>query len=107
MSLVWQLRIEVMMFIRWFLFAALFLSLTPSHASAAVTYSRLLNTGGAGSTFINAIAVDKSGNVYLTGSTTAADFQTTSGVVQPAIGPAVCYTVIDPHSPPEIGRASC
>jgi hypothetical protein len=39
--------------------------------------------GGTGASIGHAIAVDGSGNAYITGSTTAADFPTTAGAAQP------------------------
>src|ERR1039458_8301632 len=76
---------------------------TLPQASAAVTYSHFLNLGTNGTTtLMTAMTTDSAGNVYLTGSTNAGNFPTTSGVVQPALGLGTCSTVFDPHSPPLI-----
>jgi hypothetical protein len=53
---------------------------TPAGALAFSTY---LGGSGAGSDQGNAIAVDASGHVFVTGGTSSTDFPTTPGVVQP------------------------
>ncbi|WP_155892100.1 SBBP repeat-containing protein [Conexibacter woesei] len=53
-------------------------------ASGAVVYSTFLGGGATASDSAAAIAVDASGNAYVTGVSTAAGFPTTSGAVQTA-----------------------
>ena len=53
-------------------------------AGNALVYSTYL--GGSGDDFGSAIAVDNSGNAYVTGSTTSANFPTTTGVYQTTYG---------------------
>lgn len=52
-------------------------------AGSGLVYSTYL--GGAGIDVANCIAVDQSGNAYVTGRTSSADFPTTPGALQPAI----------------------
>ena len=52
-------------------------------AGSALVYSTYL--GGAGIDVANCIAVDQSGNAYVTGRTTSVDFPTTPGALQPAL----------------------
>jgi len=47
--------------------------------------------GGTMASVAHAIALDAAGNVYIIGSTIAADFPTTAGVVQPDFGFSLCY----------------
>jgi len=63
--------------------------LNPS--GSGLIYSTYLGGGGIDIGF--AIAVDSSGNAYVTGSTQSTDFPTTSGVFQPACNsiPILCY----------------
>ncbi len=53
---------------------------------AALVYSTYLGGSGADSQFNGAIAVDKSGNAYVTGSTSSSNFPTTVGAFQPVYG---------------------
>jgi len=56
--------------------------LNPS--GSASVYSTYL--GGTAADQANAIAVDSSGNAYVTGQTSSNDFPTTAGVLQPSYG---------------------
>ena len=74
----------------------LVLCLASLHLSpAGISYSRLLSQGF-GPSAITAMAVDRAGNVYLTGATEAAFFSTTPGVLQPKFGGGDCQTGIFP-----------
>jgi hypothetical protein len=55
-----------------------------SPSGSTLVYSTFL--GGTGAQNANAIAVDASGNAYVTGFTTSSDFPTTANAFQPAIG---------------------
>src|SRR5207244_1875270 len=73
--------------------------LDPSGSS--LVYSTYL--GGSGEDQGNSIAVDYSGNAYVTGSSTSPDFPTTAGAYQttsPGAGPHVFMTELDPSGAP-------
>src|SRR5207302_7201654 len=73
--------------------------LDPSGAS--LVYSTYLR--GSGEDQGNGIAVDGSGNAYVTGSTTSSDFPTTAGAYQttsPGTGSHVFMTELDPSGAP-------
>jgi RHS repeat-associated protein len=55
-------------------------------AGTSLTYSTYL--GGSGSDQANAIAIDPSGNAYVTGLTTSTNFPTTTGAYQTTLGSA-------------------
>jgi hypothetical protein len=59
-----------------------------SPGATALVYSSYL--GGTGDTAALGVAVDSSGNAYLTGATNAADFPVTSGAAQQALATASC-----------------
>jgi len=56
--------------------------------ASALVYSSYL--GGTGDTAALGVAVDSSGNAYLTGTTNAADFPATAGVTQRSLASASC-----------------
>jgi len=55
-----------------------------SRDGASLGYSTLL--GGSGFDYADAVAVDHRENAYITGATNSADFPTTPGALQPALG---------------------
>ena len=61
-------------------------------SGTALAYSTYL--GGSGidqEAVVEGIAVDTAGNAHVTGSTTAGNFPTTAGVIQPRSGEPLCY----------------
>jgi len=67
-------------------YSAFVTKINPSNAgSASLVYSTYLGGSYGGDDSGNGIAVDASGNAYVTGWTTASDFPTTAGALQPAL----------------------
>jgi hypothetical protein len=68
---------------------------------SALVYSSYL--GGSGADYVSGVALDTSGNAYVTGSTTSANFPTTVGAFQPiprGPGNAFVTKIVDVAPPP-------